>query len=82
MELAPRYRQRLAAVPFGVHDPVWVDDPDFDPARHLYAAEGDMIDEVLSTPLPRDRPRIRVHAHHRPTLASTRVGKISANTRS
>jgi WS/DGAT/MGAT family acyltransferase len=56
LEHAHRYRQKLADVPLGVHDPVWVDDPDFDPARHLYAAEGDVVDEVLSTPLPRDRP--------------------------
>lgn len=56
MEHAHRYRQKLADVPLGVHDPVWVDDPDFDPARHLHAAEGDVVDEVLSTPLPRDRP--------------------------
>jgi diacylglycerol O-acyltransferase / wax synthase len=59
MEAAHRYRQKLADVPLGVHDPVWVDDPDFDPARHLHAVTGDlgaMIDEVLSTPLPRDRP--------------------------
>ncbi|HEX3511106.1 MAG TPA: wax ester/triacylglycerol synthase domain-containing protein, partial [Solirubrobacteraceae bacterium] len=27
---APRYRQKLAAVPMGLDDPVWVDDPDFD----------------------------------------------------
>ena len=38
MERAHRYRQRLAGVPLGVHEPVWVDDPDFDPARHLHAA--------------------------------------------
>ena len=56
---APRFRQRLAGVPFGVHDPVWVDDPDFDPARHLFRGEGDLdtvVDSVLSTPLSRDRP--------------------------
>ena len=56
MEHAHRYRQKLADVPLGVHDPVWVDDPDFDPARHLHVADGDIVDEVLSTPLPRDRP--------------------------
>lgn len=56
MEHAHRYRQKLAEVPLGVHDPVWVDDPAFDPARHLYVAEGDVVDDVLSTPLPRDRP--------------------------
>jgi diacylglycerol O-acyltransferase / wax synthase len=56
---APRYRQKLAGVPLGVHDPVWVDDAEFDAARHLRHAEGDLdaiVDDVLSTPLERDRP--------------------------
>ena len=60
LEHAPRYRQRLAGVPFGVHEPVWVDDPGFDPAEHLLPADGDdlsaIVDAVLSTPLSRDRP--------------------------
>jgi WS/DGAT/MGAT family acyltransferase len=59
MSRAPRFRQRLAEVPLAVHDPVWVDDPDFDPAAHLTAGEGDLsaiVDAVLSTPLQRDRP--------------------------
>ena len=56
LEHAHRYRQKLADVPLGIHDPVWVDDPDFDPARHLHVADGDVVDEVFSTPLPRDRP--------------------------
>jgi diacylglycerol O-acyltransferase len=60
MEHAHRYRQRLAEVPLGVHEPVWVDDPGFDPARHLHAAGGDeldaLVDDVLSIPLERDRP--------------------------
>ena len=60
MEHAHRYRQKLAAVPLGVHEPVWVDDPAFDPARHLHAAGGgdfdELVDDVLSAPLERDRP--------------------------
>ena len=58
MEHAHRYRQKLAPVPLGVHEPVWVDDPDFDPARHLHAAQDaeTLIDDVLSIPLARDRP--------------------------
>jgi WS/DGAT/MGAT family acyltransferase len=59
MGRAPRFRQRLAEVPLAVHDPVWVDDPEFDPTAHLPAAEGDLgavVDAVLSTPLRRDRP--------------------------
>ena len=60
LAIAPRYRQKLASVPLGVHEPMWVDDPDFDPAAHLLHAEGDDLDEIadaiFSTPLPRDRP--------------------------
>jgi diacylglycerol O-acyltransferase len=60
MEHAHRYRQRLAEVPLGVHEPVWVDDPDFDPALHLHAAGGGdldaLVDDVLSIPLERGRP--------------------------
>jgi diacylglycerol O-acyltransferase len=60
LALAPRYRQRLARVPFGLHEPVWVDDPGFDPAEHLLPAGGTdlsaIVDAVLSTPLARDRP--------------------------
>ena len=57
---APRYRQRLAAVPFGLSRPVWVDDECFDLAHHVRRAPtGDLRElagTVLSTPLPRDRP--------------------------
>ena len=57
---APRYRQRLAEVPLGLHEPIWVDDPDFDPAAHLLHAEGEdltaVVDAIFSSPLARDRP--------------------------
>jgi WS/DGAT/MGAT family acyltransferase len=57
---APRWRRKLAPVPLGVHEPAWVDDPDFDPAEHLLHAPGDdldaIVDKIFSTPLPRDRP--------------------------
>ena len=60
LELAPRYRQKLAGVPLGLHEPMWVDDPDFDAADHLLHAEGEdldaLADAIFSTPLPRDRP--------------------------
>jgi diacylglycerol O-acyltransferase len=60
LERAPRFRQRLAPVPFALHDPVWVDDPGFDPAAHLLHATagdlGELVDGVLSSPLARDRP--------------------------
>jgi diacylglycerol O-acyltransferase len=60
LERAPRFQQRLAGVPLGVHDPVWVDDEGFDPAAHLLASDTDdlgaLVDRVLSTPLERERP--------------------------
>lgn len=56
---APRYRQRLARIPFGLGDPVWVDDQGFDIADHvLRAGHGDfqrLVDDVMSTPLLHDR---------------------------
>jgi diacylglycerol O-acyltransferase / wax synthase len=56
---APRYRQKLASVPLGLHSPEWVDDVDFAVDRHVYWAPGPLaclVDEVLSMPLRRDRP--------------------------
>jgi diacylglycerol O-acyltransferase len=35
LHLVPRYRQRLAYVPFNQGRPVWVDDPHFNPAFHV-----------------------------------------------
>ena len=67
MGMAPRYRQRLEGVPFGLHDPVWVDDPDFHPTEHLLPGAGaeldDLADAVFSEPLPRDRPLWEVWIH-------------------
>ena len=60
LDRAPRYRQRLAGVPLGLHGPVWVDDSGFDPAAHLLRADGEdltaLVDAILSSPLARDRP--------------------------
>jgi WS/DGAT/MGAT family acyltransferase len=57
---APRYRQRLEAVPLSLHDPVWVDDANFDPSAHLLRGDGHdlgaLVDSVLSCPLKRGRP--------------------------
>lgn len=56
---APRYRQKLAPVPLGLRAPEWVDDPAFCIDRHLYWAPGpleQLVDEVMSMPLRRDRP--------------------------
>lgn len=57
---APRYRQRLADVPLGLGDPVWVDDPQFDIIDHVLRADHRdfqrLADEVLSMPLEQGRP--------------------------
>jgi WS/DGAT/MGAT family acyltransferase len=57
---APRYRQRLASVPFDVHDPLWVDDEAFDINHHvLHAPAVDMrglVDLAMSSQLERSRP--------------------------
>ena len=56
---APRYRQKLAGVPLGVNAPEWIDDPAFSIDRHVYWVNGslnDLVDEVMSIPLRRDRP--------------------------
>ncbi len=60
LHLAPRYRQRLAGVPFGLGDPVWVDETEFDISHHVRRSEhgnfGRLVDDVLSTPLEHGRP--------------------------
>ena len=56
---APRYRQKLAQVPLGLRAAEWVDDEGFSVDRHVYRARGplgDLVDEVMSVPLRRDRP--------------------------
>jgi len=57
---APRYRQMIRPVPFGVNSPVWVDDERFDVARHVMPAASERLDEIIaafmSAPLPHDRP--------------------------
>ncbi len=62
----PTFRRRIVAVPLGLGHPVWVEDPDFDLARHLSQRLlplpggprqlGAVIAEFASRPLRRDRP--------------------------
>jgi WS/DGAT/MGAT family acyltransferase len=66
LHLVPRYRQRLAFVPFNQGRPVWVDDPHFKAAfhvRHTALPRPGSDDElarlagrVFSQPLDRSRP--------------------------
>jgi WS/DGAT/MGAT family acyltransferase len=66
LHLAPPLRQRALEVPFGLHHPVWVDDPEFELDDHLRRASlptpggrqelDDLVAEVMSRPLDPDRP--------------------------
>src|SRR5579884_3071594 len=38
LPLLPPFRRRLAEVPFGLHHPLWIEDPDFDIDYHLRRA--------------------------------------------
>jgi WS/DGAT/MGAT family acyltransferase len=66
IHLVPKLRQRAMPVPFGLHHPVWVDDPEFQLDDHLRRASvpqpggsrelDDLVAEVMSRPLEPDRP--------------------------
>ncbi len=62
---APRFRQLVAPAPLDLGEPTWVDDHEFDLARHVHVvADGPVdhaglrayADDFLSRPLARDRP--------------------------
>lgn len=36
LHLAPPFRRRLVEVPFGLHHPLWIEDPDFDIDNHIH----------------------------------------------
>ncbi|HWC38361.1 MAG TPA: wax ester/triacylglycerol synthase family O-acyltransferase [Acidimicrobiales bacterium] len=71
IHLIPPFRRRLAQVPFGLHHPVWIEDPDFDLDYHLRRAAlpspggpaelADFSADVMSRPLDRHRPPWEMH---------------------
>ena len=66
LHLLPMFRWKALKVPFGLHHPVWVDDPDFDPDYHMRRiacpAPGDrkafceLVSEVYAWPLDMTKP--------------------------
>lgn len=62
----PPFRRRLVSVPFGLHNPLWIEDPDFDLQYHVRAAalpapggRGELaafVAEVAERQLDRTRP--------------------------
>lgn len=67
LDFAPPFRRRLVSVPFGIHHPLWIEDPDFDLDWHLrhitmpagHGTMGDLTDlaaKLAAMPLDRTRP--------------------------
>src|SRR5688572_12543052 len=66
LHLAPPFRRRLANVPFGLHHPLWIEDPDFDIRNHVrhtaIPAPGgpvelaNLVGRLVALPLDRSRP--------------------------
>lgn len=62
----PVFRRRLARVPFDLHHPLWLDDPNFDIIHHIHRVTlpapggtkefGEMLGRISSTSLDRSRP--------------------------
>lgn len=66
LHLAAPFRRRLAPVPFGLHHPLWIEDPDFDIRNHLHHRTlpppggpdelSALAAELAARPLDRSRP--------------------------
>ena len=66
VRLIPAFRRRLVEVPFGLHVPVWIEDPDFDLEYHLRPAAlpgpggwselAAFVADVAGRPLDRSKP--------------------------
>jgi WS/DGAT/MGAT family acyltransferase len=66
LHLLPPFRRRLLTVPFALHHPLWVEDPDFDLEYHVRRAAlpapggeselAEFAEQVMARPLDRSRP--------------------------
>jgi diacylglycerol O-acyltransferase len=67
LDYAPPFRRRLVSVPFGIHHPLWIEDPDFAldwHLRHITLPAGnggmgeltDLAAKLVAIPLDRTRP--------------------------
>lgn len=66
LHLAPPFRRRLAEVPFGLHHPLWIEDPDFDIDYHIRSTAlpspgskeqlATLVGRLSAIPLDRTRP--------------------------
>jgi diacylglycerol O-acyltransferase len=72
ISFVPRYRQRIAKVPGGLANPVWVDDPDFDLGYHVRRSAlprpgtseqlFELVARIVSRPLDRHKPLWEVYS--------------------
>jgi len=66
LHLAPPFRRRLVEVPFGLHHPLWIEDPDFDIDYHIRSTAlpspggpeqlATLVGRLSAQPLDRSRP--------------------------
>ncbi len=66
LPLLPPFRRRLVTVPFALHHPLWIEDPDFDIDYHVRRAAlpspggqaelAELAGDIMSRPLDRNRP--------------------------
>jgi WS/DGAT/MGAT family acyltransferase len=66
LHLAPPFRQRLVEVPFGLHHPLWIEDPDFHLDHHVHHVAvpppgtlrelAALASHLVALPLDRRRP--------------------------
>jgi diacylglycerol O-acyltransferase / wax synthase len=71
LHLVPLFRRRVVPVPFRLHHPLWVEDPDFDIDYHIRRVAApspggphelaDIAGQIASTPLDRSRPLWELH---------------------
>src|SRR5215207_4459277 len=74
LHLLPPLRRRLVEVPFGMDEPYWIEDPDFDLSQHLHEhalpEPGDdrqlaeLAATIAGSPLNRSRPLWELHLVH------------------
>lgn len=66
IDLLPPFRRRLVRVPFDLHHPIWIEDPDFDIIHHVRRVSAPapggrrelaaLVGRINSSPLDRSRP--------------------------
>jgi WS/DGAT/MGAT family acyltransferase len=74
LPLIPRYRQRIAPVPFSLAHPTWEDDPEFDIRRHIFRVDlprpgnerqlRELTTRLFAPPLDRSKPLWEMYVIH------------------